>query len=82
MCVCVLVRHAVKEYSLPELSYGGGKVRNVGCQPEGLVLADCVLYTVFCVPGLVAFGPRELRLKALKQVVESPGQDHDVVDVQ
>lgn len=82
MRVRASARHVVSGYSLPELSDGGGKVGNVGCQPQGLVLADCVLYTVFCVPGLLAFGPGELRLKALKQVVESPGQDHDVVDVQ
>lgn len=69
-------------YSLPELSDGGGKVGNIGSQPEGLVLANRVLHTVLCVPGLFAFCPGKLRLKALKQVVESPGQDHDVVDVQ
>lgn len=79
--VCVSVRHAASEYSLPELSDRGGKVGNVGCQPKGLVLADCVLYTEFCVPGLLAFCPGELRLKALKQVVEPPGQDHNVVDI-
>lgn len=78
----MLIRHADSDYLLPELSDRGGEVGNVGCQPQGLVLADCVLYTEFCVPRLFAFCPRELRLKALKQVVESPGQDHDVVDVQ
>ena len=81
VCVCISVWHAVSEYSLPELSDRGGKVGNVGCQPKGLVLADCVLYTEFCVPGLLAFCPGELRLKALKQVVQSPGQDHNVVDI-
>ena len=78
---CMSVRHAVSEYSLPEFSDRGGKVGNVGCQPEGFVLADCVLHTVLCVPGLLAFCPGELWLKALEQVVEAPGQDHDVVDV-
>ena len=73
---------AVGEYSLPEFSNGGGEVGDIGSQPECLVLADCVLHTVYCVPRLIAFGPGEVRLKALKQVVESPGQDHDVVDVQ
>lgn len=76
MCVGVCVCH-----SLPELGDGGGKVGSIGCQPKGLVLAHCVLYTVLCVPRLLAFCPGELGLKALKQVVESPGQDHNVVDV-
>lgn len=77
----VLIKHAVSEYSLPELSDRGGEVGNIGCQPKGLVLADRVLHTVLCVPGLLALCPGELRLKALEQVVEAPGQDHDVVDV-
>lgn len=73
-CVC--------DNSLPELSDRGGKVGDVGCQPHCLVLADRVLYAAVRVPGLLAFGPGKLRLKALEQVVQSPGQDHDVVDVQ
>lgn len=76
MCVCTC------DNSLPELSDRGGKVGDVGCQPHCLVLADRVLYAALRVPGLLAFGPGKLRLKALEQVVESPGQDHDVVDVQ
>lgn len=71
-----------KNYSLPELCDGGGEVGGVGHQPQALVLADGVLHTVFRVPGLLALGPGELRLETLQQVVESPGQDHDVVDVQ
>lgn len=47
-----------------------------------LVPADCVLNAVLRVPGLVAFCPWKLGLEALKEVVESPGQDHDVVDIQ
>lgn len=78
----VSIRCPVCKYSLPELSDRRGKVGNIGRQPKCLVLADCVLHTVFCVPGLFAFCPGELRLKALKQVVESPGQDHNVVNVQ
>lgn len=71
-----------RDNSLPELSDRGGKVGEVGRQPQCLVLADRVLYAALRVPGLLAFGPGKLRLKALEQVVESPGQDHDVVDVQ
>ena len=80
--VHVCVGRAVREYSLPELCDGGCEVGDVGCQPKGLVLADRVLHTELCVPGLLAFCPGELRLKAMKQVVETPGQDHNVVDVQ
>lgn len=71
-----------KNNSLPELRDGGGKVGGVGGQPQGLVFADGVLHAVVCVPGLLALGPGELRLETLQQVVETPGQDHDVVDVQ
>lgn len=71
-----------KNNSLPELRDGGGKVGGVGGQPQGLVFADGVLHAVFCVPGLLALGPGELRLETLQQVVETPSQDHDVVDVQ
>lgn len=81
-CVRAQASYSVREYSLPELGDWGSKVSNIGRQPEGLVLAYRVLHTVFCVPRLLAFRPRKLGLKALKEVVESPGQDHDVVDVQ
>lgn len=33
------------------------------------------------VPGVVARGPRQHRVEGLDQVVEAPGQDHDVVGV-
>lgn len=69
-------------YSLPELSDWRSEVGSVHSPPEGLVLAECILDTVLCVPRVIAAGPRELRLKALEQVVQTPGQDHDVVDVQ
>jgi len=75
--VCVVGGH-----SLPELGDGGGVVGHVGREPEGLVPPDRVLYAELGVPGLVAFGPGELWLEALYQVVERPGQDHDVVHVQ
>lgn len=71
-----------KNNSLPKLCDGGGKVGGVGRQPQARVFADRVLHTVFCVPELLALGPGQLRLETLQQVVESPGQDHDVVDVQ
>lgn len=71
-----------KNYSLPELCDGGGEVGGVGRQPQALVFADGVLHTVFGVPELLALGPGQLRLETLQQVVEAPGQDHDVVDVQ
>lgn len=74
--------HVAKNNSLPEFRDGGGEVGAVDCQPQGLVFADSVLHAVHRVPGLLALGPGELRLKALQQVVQSPGQDHDVVDVQ
>lgn len=77
-CACAFA----KNNSLPELGDGGGEVGGVGGQPQGLVFADGVLHAVFCVPGLLALGPGELRLETLQQVVETPGQDHDVVDVQ
>lgn len=78
---CVSLKHAVQDHSLPKFGDRGGKVGHIGCQPKGLILADCVLHTVFCVPGLLAFCPGELWLKALKQVIEPPGEDHNVVDV-
>lgn len=55
-------------YSLPELGDGGGKaqVGGVGCQPEGFVHAVGVLDAVIAVPGMIALGPGQLRLKTLK----------------
>lgn len=51
---------------LPELSDGGGEVGGVGSHPEGFVLAVGILNAALSVPGLLAFGPGQLRLKALK----------------
>ena len=69
VCVCVrteLFQLLDSEYSLPELSDGGGEVGDVGSKHQGLVLAECVLHTPGCVPWLIAFGPWQLRLKALE----------------
>lgn len=74
--------HVAKNNSLPKFCNRGGKVGSVDRQPQGLVFADGVLHTGVGVPGLLALGPGELRLETLQQVVEPPGQDHDVVDVQ
>lgn len=60
--VCALLYN-----SLPELSDGGGEVGGVGSQPKGFVLAVGVLNAAFGVPGLIALGPRKLRLKTLKR---------------
>lgn len=79
---CVYACVCDSDNSLPELSDGGGEVGDVGRQPHGLVLADGVLHAAVGVPGLLAPSPGKFGLKALEQVVESPGQDHNVVDVQ
>jgi len=52
--------------SLPELSDGGGEVGGVSSQPKGFVLAVGVLDAAIGVPGLIALGPGQLRLKTLK----------------
>lgn len=55
--------------SLPELGDRGGEVGEVGgvgSQPEGFVLAVGVLDAAVGVPGLIALGPRQLRLKTLE----------------
>lgn len=69
-------------HSLPELDDRGGEVSGVGRSHQCLVLAQDVLHAVLSVPRLVALGPGQLRLEALEQVVEAPGQDHNVVDVE
>lgn len=51
---------------LPELSDGGGEVGGVGSHPKGFVLAVGILDAAVSVPGLLAFGPGQLRLKTLK----------------
>lgn len=67
---------------LPELSDRGGEVSGVGSSQQCLVLAQGVFHAVLSVPWLVTLGPGQLRLEALEQVVEAPGQDHNVVDVE
>lgn len=54
--------------SLPKLGDGGGEVEvgGVGSQPKGFVLAVGVLDAAIGVPGLIAFGPGQLRLKTLE----------------
>lgn len=69
-------------HSLPELSHGRGEVGDVGREPEGFVLADGVLHAVGGVPAVVTACPRQLSLQTLQQVIQTPSQDHDVVDVQ
>ena len=51
---------------LPELSDGGGEVGDVGGQKKGFVLAEGVLNAAIGIPGLIALGPGQLRLKTLK----------------
>lgn len=70
------------KYLLPELSDGRGEVSGICSCPECLVLAEGVLHAVVRVPFVVAACPGEFWLKALEQVVQAPGQDHNVVDVQ
>ncbi len=72
-------------YSLPELGARRGEVGevgDVGGDPEAFVLADGVLHAVRGVPAVSAAGPGQLVLETLQQVVQTPRQDHDVVDVQ
>lgn len=67
---------------LPELGDGRGEVSSICSRPECLILAEGILHAVLRVPFVVAACPGELWLKALEQVVQAPGQDHNVVDVQ
>ena len=67
---------------LPELDDRGGEVGGAVGDPEALVLPQGVLQAVGCVPAVVAFGPGELRLEGLEQIVHGPGEDDDVVYVQ
>lgn len=66
----------------PKLCDGGGKVGGVGGNPNCFVLAVGVLNALISVPGLIALGPGQLWLETLEQVVETPGEDDDVVDIQ
>lgn len=70
------------QYLLPELSDRRSEVSGICSPPECLVLAEGILHAIFCVPFVVAACPGELWLKALEQVVQAPGQNHNVVDVQ
>lgn len=53
--------------SLPELCDGGGEVGGAGSHPKGFVLAVGVLNAAVCVPRLLALGPWQLWLKALRE---------------
>lgn len=51
---------------------------------DGSVLAVALtkdLDAVFCVPRVVAGGPGQRGVEGLYEVIETPGQDHDVVRV-
>lgn len=54
--------------SLPELGDRGskGEIGGIGHQPEGFVHPVGVFDAVISVPGVIALGPGELRLKTLK----------------
>lgn len=70
------------EYLLPELCDWRGEVSGIQWYPEGFVLPESVFHAGRRVPLLVAVCPWQDALERLEQVVESPGQDHNVVHVQ
>lgn len=60
-----------------------GQVAECGVS-DGAVLAVALpedLNTVLCVPGVVAGGPGQCGVEGLDEVVETPGQNHNVVRV-
>lgn len=69
-------------YSLPKLRDRRGEVSGIQWYPERLVLPESVFHAGRRVPLLVAVCPGQDALERLEQVVEPPGQDHDVVHVQ
>lgn len=69
-------------YLLPELRDRRGEVSGIQWYPECFVLPESVFHAGWRVPLLVAVCPRQDTLERLEQVVESPGQDHNVVHVQ
>lgn len=70
---------------LPELGDGGGEVGGVGSHPEGFVLAVGVLNAMISVPGLIALGPGQLRLKTLgykkKKKKEKINDDNCIITI-
>lgn len=69
-------------YLLPKLCDRRGEVSGIQWYPERFVLPESVFHTGGRVPLLVAVCPWQHALERLEQVVESPGQDHDVVHIQ
>lgn len=72
--------------SLPELDHRGPAVGKlvtgeVGQAGVGTVFMVEDLHTVESVPGMAARGPGQRGGEGLHQVVEAPGQHHDVVGV-
>lgn len=84
--------HNQNQNSLPELDdgwscvcqLGTGHVADVGDVREGAVVAVLVTEghdAVRCVPFIVTGGPGKGGVEGLDQVVEAPGQHHDVVGI-
>lgn len=69
-------------YLLPKLCDRRGEISGIQRYPKRFVLPESVFHTGRRVPLLVAVCPWQDALERLEQVVESPGQDHDVVHVQ
>lgn len=69
-------------YLLPKLCDRRGEVSGIQRYPKRFVLPESVFHAGRRVPLLVAVCPWQHALERLEQVVESPGQDHDVVHVQ
>lgn len=69
-------------YLLPKLCDGRGEVSGIQWYPQRFVLPESVFHAGRRVPLLVAVGPRQDALERLEQVVESPGQDDNVVHIQ
>lgn len=67
---------------LPEFSHGRGEVGEVTADTQREVLPQPVLDAVFSVPTVAAASPGQIALEGLEEVVDPPGEDHNVVDVQ
>lgn len=70
------------KHLLPELGDRWRVVAYSGRPQVAYVLAQCVLYTLVCVPLILTAGPGKVRIEGLEQVVQGPSQNHNVVDVQ
>lgn len=69
-------------YLLPKFCDRRGEVSGIQRYPKRFVLPESVFHAGWRVPLLVAVCPWQDTLERLEQVVESPGQDHDVVHIQ